>query len=139
MKVLILAAGYGTRLQSVAKNTPKPLLDINGRPMIDYILEKFVSIKDVAEVVVVTNNKFYENFIAWKNSKRIATPIRIVNDGTNSPEDRLGSVGDMDFVWKNEATVDDWIVVGGDNIFDFLTDQFVKTAQARRPDITIGL
>ena len=139
MKVLILAAGYGTRLASVAQNTPKPLLDINGRPMIDYILDRFLSIQGVTEVVVVTNNKFYNNFTSWKDSKKVSVPIRIVNDGTNSPEDRLGSVGDMNFVWKNEKELDDWIVVGGDNIFDFSIDGYVKSAQKQRPDVTIGL
>ena len=139
MKVLILAAGYGTRLQSVAKNTPKPLLDINGRPMIDYIVDKFASIKEVEEVVVVTNNKFYDHFNVWKQSQRISVPVRIVNDGTNSPEDRLGSVGDMHFVWKKEVTVADWIVIGGDNIFDFSLEGFIQSAQKMRPDVTIGL
>ena len=139
MKVLILAAGYGTRLQSVAKDTPKPLLDINGRPMIDYIVDKFACLKDTTEIVVVTNNKFYNHFMEWKKLQKISCPIRIVNDRTNSPEERLGSVGDMYFVWKNEAAWDDWIVVGGDNIFDFSVEGFVQSARAQRPDVTIGL
>ena len=139
MKVLILAAGYGTRLQSVAKDTPKPLLDINGRPMIDYIVDKFTSVKEVTEIVVVTNNKFYGHFVAWKNLQKLSCPIRIVNDKTNNPEERLGSVGDMHYVWKNEAAWDDWAVVGGDNIFDFSIENFIRSSLKDRPDVTIGL
>ena len=140
MKVLILAAGYGTRLASVAKDTPKPLLAIHNKPMIDYILEKVVDCPETSEVVVVTNNKFCKNFQEWAQMKKgLRVPIRIVNDGTNIPEERLGSVGDINFVWKNEKIVDDWLVVGGDNVFDFGIGEFIRFAQQKIPAMTIGL
>ena len=40
MKALILAGGYGTRLAAVAQNTPKPLLAIGSKTLIDYAVEK---------------------------------------------------------------------------------------------------
>ena len=39
MKVLVLAAGYGTRLKALGENTPKALLPINGKPLINFILK----------------------------------------------------------------------------------------------------
>ena len=39
MRAIVLAAGYGTRLGSATRSTPKPMLDIHGRPLLQYILE----------------------------------------------------------------------------------------------------
>jgi len=38
MKAMVLAAGYGTRLGDLTSDTPKPMLQLNGRPMLEYIL-----------------------------------------------------------------------------------------------------
>ncbi len=45
MKALILAAGYGTRLASVIKDTPKPLIPVGKRPLIDYVVDQLAGIK----------------------------------------------------------------------------------------------
>src|SRR5208282_883112 len=102
MKALILAAGYGTRLASAFKDTPKPLIPVGERPLIDYVVDKLSDIKLLNEIVVVSNNKFTAHFQKWA-AHRQGLPIRIVNDGTNSPEERLGSVGDIRFVWQKES------------------------------------
>ena len=140
MKVLILAAGYGTRLQAIAKDTPKPLLPINQKPMIDFIINEISQISGITEYVVVTNNKFFGYFQKWQNQQGgLKSRIRIVNDGTSSNEDRLGSVGDMRFVWEKEKAPDDWLVVGGDNLFDFNLSAYMKLARAKAPAVTVGV
>ncbi len=140
MKVLILAAGYGTRLAAIAKDTPKPLLPINGKPMIDFIIKELSQISGINEYVVVTNNKFFGQFQQWQQGQgKLSSAIRIVNDGTNSNEDRLGSVGDMRFVWDREKVQDDWLVVGGDNLFDFDLTSYIAMARAKAPAVTVGV
>ena len=42
MKVIILAGGYGTRLSEYTKTIPKPLVQINGKPLLGYIIEHYV-------------------------------------------------------------------------------------------------
>ena len=39
MEVIILAGGFGTRLQSVVKDVPKPMADINGKPFLEYLFQ----------------------------------------------------------------------------------------------------
>ena len=41
MKVIILAGGLGTRLSELTKTIPKPMVKINGKPIIVYIMEQF--------------------------------------------------------------------------------------------------
>jgi len=138
MKALILAAGYGTRLAAVAKDTPKPLLSVAGKALIDHVVERLRTAEASSEIVVVTNHKFYGLFTRWAKT-HAGTPIRVVNDGTDTPEERLGSVGDIHFVWSRERVHDDWLIVAGDNLFDQDLAPFLSFARAKAPAISIGL
>ncbi|NKF49647.1 nucleotidyltransferase family protein [Shewanella sp. WXL01] len=51
MKVMILAAGRGERLRPLTDSCPKPLVEVNGKPLIEYHLEKLAK-AGVAEVVI---------------------------------------------------------------------------------------
>ena len=148
MKALVLAAGYGVRLAAVAKDTPKPLLTVAGKVLIDHVVERLRAVKALDEIVVVTNHKFYSHFTRWAKTQpappmagqaHAGAPIRIVNDGTDTPEERLGSVGDIHFVWSRERVHDDWLIVAGDNLFDQDLGAFVSFALARKPAVSIGL
>ena len=140
MKALILAAGYGTRLASVIKDIPKPLIAVGNRPLIDYVVDRLLYIKSLSEIVVVSNNKFTPHFQQWAaSSGQRKCPIRIVNDGTNTPQERLGSVGDIRFVWQKENSLQDWLIVGGDNLFDGDLPRFIDFAISKSPAVTIGV
>ena len=52
MKAMILSAGYGTRLGNVTKETPKPMLDVNGKPMLEYIINNLRSGLNVTTVTI---------------------------------------------------------------------------------------
>jgi len=139
MKALILAAGYGTRLASVIKDTPKPLIPVGNRPLIDYVVEQLADIKPLSEIVVVSNNKFTPYFQKWAGALGGRLPIRVVNDGTNTPEERLGSVGDIRFVWQKESSLQDWLIIGGDNLFDGDLSRFIDFAISKSPAVSIGV
>ncbi|MCU0650846.1 MAG: sugar phosphate nucleotidyltransferase, partial [Candidatus Omnitrophica bacterium] len=115
MKVLILAAGYATRLYPRTIHFPKPLLEVNKKPIIEYLIEKVRQLQDVSKVIVVTNARFADTFKKWAKGLKIPLKIEIVNDLTRSPEDRLGAVGDMHLVFKRESFRGDFLVMGGDN------------------------
>jgi glucose-1-phosphate thymidylyltransferase len=65
MQVLILAAGYATRLYPLTLNQPKPLLPVSGKPMLEHIIDHLASVKDLQEMFVVTNQKFVQHFTDW--------------------------------------------------------------------------
>jgi glucose-1-phosphate thymidylyltransferase len=138
MKVLILAAGYGTRLYPHTKNYPKPLLLVNKRPVIDYLLDKLEVRGAISEIIIVTNNRFFKHFQAWRKCLKFKSKIRIVNDLSESPEDKLGAIRDMDFVFRKEKKKEDFLVLGGDNYFSQPLAGFLSFARRKRPCITIG-
>lgn len=140
MNVLILAGGYGTRLKALGEDTSKVLLKIRGRPLVEYILAKIKGLPDLKDIFLVTNNKFYSVFQDWAKQCTIhAAGLRIINDGTNTPEDRLGSIGDIHFVIHNERITDDLLVIGGDNLFDDTLDKYVVFSRQKAPSVTMGV
>jgi len=62
MKCLILCAGFGTRLKPLTDDTPKPLLKVNGKPIIQYTIDHLykLGIKDIAINVHYKANRFVE-------------------------------------------------------------------------------
>ena len=141
MKALILAAGYGTRLYPLITNTPKPLLTVADKPLINHIMDKIRPLSGLDEVLVVTNDKFHKNFEEWaqKIQPSFPVPVKIINDGTTTPENRLGSIGDIDFVIKKCKIDNDLLVLGGDNLFDYSLEAYLVFARAKTPAVTIGL
>ncbi len=119
MKVLIPAAGYATRLYPLTKDNPKHLLDVQGKPIIEHVIDKTLNLEGVDEILIVTNNKFYANFMNWVKNFSCSVPVKVFNDGTISNEDRLGQIGDIQFVIDKARVDDDLIVIAGDNLFDF--------------------
>lgn len=113
MRALVLAAGYATRLYPLTLDKPKALLEVGGKPMLDYVLERLQAM-GVDETIVVTNAKFAPHFEEWARTK---SDVTVVNDGTTSNDDRLGAIGDIGFVVEQRGIGDDLVVVAGDNLF----------------------
>jgi glucose-1-phosphate thymidylyltransferase len=120
MKVVILAAGYATRLYPLTLTQPKPLLDVAGKPMIEYVLDNLAPIDGIERVYVVTNAKFAGHFQKWADGYQAAhakLDFTIVNDGSTDDTNKLGAIGDLNLVISRETLNDDIIVVAGDNLF----------------------
>jgi glucose-1-phosphate thymidylyltransferase len=113
MKALVLAAGYATRLYPLTLDRPKALLEVAGKPMLDYVVERLLPM-GVEGVIVVTNAKFTPHFEEWARGKEGVT---IVDDGTTSNDDRLGAIGDIGFVLDRLELDEELVVVAGDNLF----------------------
>ncbi|MBR90327.1 MAG: nucleoside-diphosphate-sugar pyrophosphorylase [Verrucomicrobiales bacterium] len=117
MQLIILAAGYATRLLPLTRDTPKPLLPVDGRPMLEYVLEAATPIPGIQRAIIVTNHRFTPQFEAWAKNTQPPFPCAILNDGTTSNEDRLGAIGDLHKTLVDFAIDEDITVLAGDNLF----------------------
>jgi glucose-1-phosphate thymidylyltransferase len=135
MQALLLAAGYGTRLYPLTKDTPKPLLEVGGRPMLEIILQSVREVDEVVGVVVVTNDRFYEDFKKWVEDFDFSLPINVINDGTSKDGKRLGAIGDIKFSIEQAGIEDDLLVLAGDNLFDFSLQDMVDTFHEKNSNV----
>ena len=121
MNALILAAGYATRLRPLTETWAKELLPVGGRPIIDRIVDGIRAAGGIERIHVVTNAGKAPAFHEWA----AARDVRLHDDGTTSNDDRLGAIGDIEFVIEREGIDDDLLVIAGDNLFDFALSDFV--------------
>jgi glucose-1-phosphate thymidylyltransferase len=138
MKVLILAAGYATRLYPLTLNQPKPLLEVAGKPMIEYVLDNLAPIGGIDRVYVVTNAKFAGHFQKWSDGYRAAgskLDFSIINDGSTDDTNKLGAIGDIHRVMTSQKIDDDLIVVAGDNLFSQSLEGFGKVCRQKNAPV----
>ncbi|MEP6956391.1 MAG: nucleotidyltransferase family protein [Chthoniobacterales bacterium] len=140
MNVLILAAGYATRLYPLTLTKAKPLLEVAGKPMIEWVMDNLAPVGDIDTVYVVTNNKFAQDFQTWAKGYEQRNPerkLKVVNDGSMDDSDKLGAIGDINLVIEREKLeCDDLIVVAGDNLFSEPLTDFA--AQMRGSEATLA-
>ena len=138
MKILILAAGYATRLYPLTLTKPKPLLDVAGRPMIEHVLDNIAPIPGIDRVYVVTNDKFAAPFQQWADGYRATKSklnFTIINDGSTDDTNKLGAIGDLNLVLEREQVDDDLIVVAGDNLFSESIEAFGKFCREKNAPV----
>ncbi len=133
MNILVLAAGYATRLYPLTLNKAKPLLDVAGKPMLEWVLDNLAPIPGIGTVYIVTNDKFAADFQAWAdgyNAKGAKLQFKIVNDGSTNDKDKLGAIGDINLVVGKEGLDrDGLLVVAGDNLFSESLEKFAEFAR----------
>jgi glucose-1-phosphate thymidylyltransferase len=141
MNVLILAAGYATRLYPLTLNKAKPLLIVGGKPIIEWLVDNLSGIPDLETIYVVTNDKFVADFQAWSQNYQKRHPefrFKIVNDRSTSDDDKVGAIGDINFVVTHEnLSKTSLLIAAGDNLFTTPLAGFV--AKARTTEVTVGV
>lgn len=141
MNVLILAAGYATRLYPLTLNKAKPLLEIAGKPMLAWIVDNLRGIAAIETIYIVTNAKFFADFETWAQSyqsQNAKLQFKVINDGSTTDENKLGAIGDINLVLTRENVAgSDLLVIAGDNLFRESLSEFVN--HAKNTEATVGV
>jgi glucose-1-phosphate thymidylyltransferase len=138
MKIVILAAGYATRLYPLTLTRPKSLLPVAGKPMIDHVLDNLAPISGIDRILIVTNAKFTDQFQKWAEdyrAKKARLDFTIVNDGSMDTNDMLGAIGDLHLVITRENVDDDIIVVAADNLFSQSLEPFGRFCREKNAPV----
>ena len=109
MKAIILAAGVGSRLQSVLKGRPKPLLELEGKSLLEYSLEALAANK-IDEV----------NLAIGFEGERIREKIGTSFMGMEirySRNERYDSSGSMHSLYQALGTAQNCLVLDGDIVY----------------------
>lgn len=115
MKVVILCAGYATRLYPKTLYTPKALLEYQGKKILDYLIEDLKGY----EIILVSNHKFYSLFLEYSKNKN----IKVIDDGSTCNENRVGAGNDL--ILGLQDIEDDCLVMACDNLLDFSLSYFI--------------
>jgi glucose-1-phosphate thymidylyltransferase len=141
MNALILAAGYATRLYPLTLDKAKPLLTVGGKPIIEWATDNLAAVPNLETVYVVTNDKFASDFQAWSERYQGRQPkfkLKVVNDGSKSDEDKLGAIGDINFVVTREnLTRDGLLIIAGDNLFTESVADFAAYASETEATVAV--
>lgn len=141
MKCVILAAGYATRLYPLTENFPKPLLEVAGKPILDWLIDDMAQTGLIDEYIVISNHKFASIFQQWADNH--SSKITVIDDGTSTNETRLGAVKDILLATEGGSQMvngklsnrksldDDLIVMAGDNLLDFSLEGFIRYAKEK--------
>jgi len=131
MQALILGAGYATRLYPLTQNRPKPLLPVGGTPILQRICDQLREAGGFDRIHVVTNHRFADQYRQWRSDYRDSESVVIHDDQTTTPEDRLGAIGDLQFVLRTAPVDDDLLVITGDNLIGGSLAPFIREAAAK--------
>ena len=128
MTSIILAAGYATRMYPLTLNYPKPLLEVGGKKIIDWLIEDLEK-SGVERTVVVSNHKFISQFQAWAEGRE---NIIVLDDGSEDNDHRLGAVKDIEFAIEKANIDDDIVVLAGDNVLNFSLSSFIDYGRKKK-------
>ncbi len=120
MKAMILAAGRGERLRPLTDHTPKPLLPVAGKPLIEYTIEALVK-SGFTELVI--NHAYLGHKIVSElgDGKHFGAQISYSDEG-NEPLETAGGIIHALPLLGNEP----FLVVNGDIATDFPFDSLSK-------------
>ena len=138
MNAVILAGGYARRMWPLTKNRPKHLLPIAGRPMLDYVMVSLEGVPTLEEIYISTNMRFRDQFKRYLDGVQSEKKLHLFVEDTRSEEEKLGSVGALGYLIRENSIDDNLLVIGGDNIFSFNMVDFIEYFYSKKAN-TIAL
>lgn len=106
-RVIIMAGGLGTRLGELTKETPKPMLPVGGKPVLERIINEF-SDKGFRKFIICLNYKADIIKEYFKKGERWNVDIEYTHE-----KERMGTAGAITLIEK-EKLIDPFFVINGD-------------------------
>lgn len=130
-EAIILAGGFGTRLQSVVNDVPKPMAPINNEPFLKYVFD-YLKYYNIQHVVLSTG------YLAEKISEYYQEEYQGIKISYTKEETPLGTGGGIRLA-MTKCTTSDVLVLNGDSFFDVDIHSHYKNHIINKADCTLAL
>jgi mannose-1-phosphate guanylyltransferase len=110
VKAILLAAGFGKRLGKITEQIPKPLVEVNEKPVIEHLIQKLINL-NIKHIYINTHHKhsLINDFISKSN---FPIPITLIHESK-----LLGTASTLKSL-INEVSSENFIVMHADNYFE---------------------
>jgi dTDP-glucose pyrophosphorylase len=126
---IVMAGGFGTRLHPLTLDTPKPMLPINGQPLLEILVEKLII--QGAESIQITTHYLPEKIIShFGDGSQYGVPIQYIHEETP-----LGTGGSLALIEKPTSNV---LVINGDILTELDFKMFHAEHIRNEAFITVG-
>ena len=133
MKAVVMAGGFGTRIQPLTNSLPKPMLPVINRPMMEHIILKLRDELNIKEFVILLYFKPEIIKDYFKDGSDFGIKINYV-----LPDDDYGTAGAVKCA-EEYLKDDNFIIVSGDLVTDFDFTKIVNFHENKRSEFTITL
>lgn len=132
MQVLILAGGLGTRLRKIAKNIPKVMVNIKGKPFLEYLI---LQLKDynLNDIILCTGYLKEKIESYFGNGNHLG--VNIVYSEEPKP---LGTGGAINFA-EDFILEDNFLVMNGDSFFNIDLEELISHHLNKKALATMAL
>ena len=129
MIAVIMAGGKGTRIAKINSIVPKPMIPINGKPILEYQIEnlKKQGIKEYIFIVGYKKEKIQEYF---QDGSNLGIKITYIEE-----LEPLGTAGGLYYL--KEKIHSDFLLINGDILFDFDLERFLTYHYQKKGEVTI--
>src|SRR3989344_38143 len=135
-KAIILAGGKGTRLYPVTLETPKPLLTVNRKPIINYLIELFAD-HGVQEIKVVIRPQDREEFGWWQS--RWQKNFKNISVSFEEETEPMGTLGYWAYQLADWTGNEPFFLTNGDELKQVDLSAMKKHHQQNKGLVTIAL
>jgi len=117
--VIVLAGGFAKRMWPLTENTPKHLLSVGGRPMLDYVMERVEALPDdmIDNPWLSVNDAFAPKFQEYIDGRVWKHDWKLFVERSRTEGEKKGSLGALGEIISDTGINSDLLVVGGDNLF----------------------
>jgi mannose-1-phosphate guanylyltransferase/phosphomannomutase len=133
MKAVVMAGGFGTRIQPLTHSLPKPMLPIVNRPMMEHIIVKLRDELNIKEFVILLYFKPETIKEYFKDGSDWGIQIDYV-----LPDDDYGTAGAVKCA-QDYLKDENFVIVSGDLVTDFDFTQIVQAHTQKEAKLTIAL
>lgn len=132
MKAVVMAGGFGTRIQPLTNAMPKPMLPVLNKPMMEHIIRslKAIGIKEFVVLLYFMPDVIRDYF---KDGKKLGVTIHYV-----TPDDDYGTAGAVKFA-EEYLKDDSFIIVSGDLVTDFDFEKILAYHKEKEAKLSITL